>query len=74
MRSFIVSAALIVATASAALPAVDSEALQASIQTENLLAKAQHLEDIAYATPGRNRGMGSLGHNETVAYLVEYVY
>ncbi|KAK5676587.1 Leucyl aminopeptidase yscIV [Elasticomyces elasticus] len=53
------------------LPAVDSEALQASILAENLLAKSQDLEDIAYATIGRNRVMGSLGHNNTVAYLVE---
>ncbi|KAK3075991.1 hypothetical protein LTR53_000168 [Teratosphaeriaceae sp. CCFEE 6253] len=56
---------------STALPAVDSSALQSSITAENLLAKAQDLEDIAYATPGRNRVMGSAGHNGTVAYLVE---
>ena len=54
-----------------ALPAVDSEGLQALISAKNLLAKAQDLEDIAYATPGRNRVMGSPGHNNTVAYLVE---
>lgn len=50
---------------------VDSVALRDSISVENLLAKAQDLEDIAYATPGRNRVMGSEGHNNTVAYLVE---
>jgi carboxypeptidase Q len=36
----------------------------------NLAAKSQDLEDIAYASPGRNRVMGSEGHNNTVAYLV----
>lgn len=36
-----------------------------------MLAGSQALEDIAYATPARNRVMGSAGHNETVKYLVQ---
>ena len=56
-----------------AAPLVDSEALQAAINVDNLLAKAQDLEDIAYATPDRNRVMGSEGHNNTVTYLVEAI-
>jgi hypothetical protein len=54
-------------------PAVDSAALQAAIEVDNLLAKAQDLEDIAYATPDRNRVIGSEGHNNTVTYLVESI-
>ncbi|OQN95646.1 hypothetical protein B0A48_18245 [Cryoendolithus antarcticus] len=56
-----------------ALPYVDSAALQASILQSNLADKSQDLEDIAYATLGRNRVMGSEGHNNTVAYLVESI-
>lgn len=54
-------------------PLVDSKALQEAINVDNLLAKAQDLEDIAYATPDRNRVMGSEGHNNTVTYLVEAI-
>lgn len=54
-------------------PPVDSTALQAAIEVENLRAKAQDLEDIAYATPDRNRVIGSEGHNNTVTYLVESI-
>jgi hypothetical protein len=54
-------------------PPVDSAALQAAIDVENLRLKAQDLEDIAYATPDRNRVIGSEGHNNTVAYLVESI-
>lgn len=55
------------------LPPVDSAALQAAIDVENLRSKAQDLEDIAYATPDRNRVIGSEGHNNTVTYLYESV-
>ncbi len=34
-----------------------------------LLAKAKHLEGIAYATPGRNRLIGTPGHEGTVAWI-----
>jgi hypothetical protein len=54
-------------------PPVDSAALQSAIDVENLRAKAQDLEDIAYATPDRNRVIGSEGHNNTVTYLVESI-
>lgn len=54
-------------------PPVDSAALQAAIDVENLRVKAQDLEDIAYATPDRNRVIGSEGHNNTVTYLVESI-
>lgn len=36
-----------------------------------LLKKAQHLEDLAYATPQRNRVIGSPGHNATVNWIVD---
>ncbi|KAK8152460.1 putative leucine aminopeptidase 2 [Phyllosticta citrichinensis] len=50
---------------------VDSSSLQAAIKIDALLEKSQDLQDIAYATPGRNRVFGSQGHNDTVAYIVE---
>ncbi|KAK7550239.1 hypothetical protein IWX49DRAFT_235966 [Phyllosticta citricarpa] len=50
---------------------VDSSRLQAAISIDALLDKSQDLQDIAYATPGRNRVFGSQGHNDTVAYIVE---
>lgn len=56
-----------------ALPPVDSQALQDAITVDNLLAKAQHLEGIAYATPDRNRVISSAGHNNTVTWLVESI-
>jgi carboxypeptidase Q len=36
-----------------------------------LLKKGQILQNFAYATPGRNRVIGSPGHNATINYLVE---
>lgn len=50
---------------------VDDQALQDAVTIDGLLGHAQDLEDIAYATEGRNRVVGSEGHNNTVKYLVE---
>ncbi|KAJ4369751.1 hypothetical protein N0V83_005514 [Neocucurbitaria cava] len=50
-------------------PLVTSEALQADITQENLLAGAQQLEDFAYAYEGRTRIIGSPGHNDTIYWL-----
>ncbi|KAK7711289.1 hypothetical protein SLS64_005311 [Diaporthe eres] len=50
---------------------VDDQALQDAITIDGLLSHAQDLEDIAYATEGRNRVVASEGHNNTVKYLVE---
>jgi len=36
-----------------------------------LLKKGQTLQDFAYATEGRNRYIGTPGHNATVNYLVD---
>ncbi len=36
-----------------------------------LLKKGQILQGFAYATEGRNRYIGTLGHNATVNYLVD---
>lgn len=47
------------------------QALQDAITIDGLLSHAQDLEDIAYATEGRNRVVGSEGHNNTIKYLVE---
>jgi Zn-dependent M28 family amino/carboxypeptidase len=52
------------------LPA-NSKLMQAAVTKKNLLKGAQKLQDIAYATEGRNRVMGSVGHNNTVKYLVD---
>ncbi|KAI1336891.1 Zn-dependent exopeptidase [Xylariaceae sp. FL0016] len=46
------------------------EALVESIVLEDLMECAQSLEDIAYATPNRNRVHGSEGHLNSVAYFV----
>lgn len=54
------------------LPYVSSKALIAKISTNELFKKAKILEDIAYATPDRNRAIGTLGHNHTVDYLEAY--
>lgn len=47
------------------------QALQDAVTIDGLLAHAQALEDIAYATPGRNRVVASAGHNNTVKYIVD---
>lgn len=47
------------------------QALQDAVTIDGLLGHAQDLEDIAYATEGRNRVVSSEGHNNTVKYLVE---
>ncbi|KAL2126909.1 hypothetical protein VTI74DRAFT_11635 [Chaetomium olivicolor] len=49
-------------------PLVNSEKLQSLIQSKDLLAGAQKLQDIAYANGG-NRAFGSRGHNATVDYI-----
>ncbi|KAK8205723.1 hypothetical protein IWZ01DRAFT_52635 [Phyllosticta capitalensis] len=49
---------------------VDSASLQAAISEEALLSKAADLQEIAYATPDRNRVFGSKGYNGTVDWLV----
>ncbi|KAI1211620.1 Zn-dependent exopeptidase [Annulohypoxylon truncatum] len=52
------------------LPLVD-DALVDAILLEDLVDCAQDLEDIAYATSGRNRVHGSEGHLNTVQYFVD---
>ncbi|KKZ61809.1 aminopeptidase [[Emmonsia] crescens] len=49
---------------------VSPEKLMWLIGTRDLMAGAKKLEDIAYATPERNRVFGTKGHNDTVDYLV----
>lgn len=34
-----------------------------------MYAKAEKLQKIAYSTPGKNRVIGSKGHEDTVAYI-----
>lgn len=51
-------------------PLVDSAALQSLVKLPALLAHAQALQDIAYATEGRNRYSGTAGHNATIDYIV----
>ncbi|KAF2810845.1 peptidase [Mytilinidion resinicola] len=53
------------------LPPVSSKHLQHDIKEAALLKGAKSLESFAYAHPERNRLMGGLGHNDTVAYLIK---
>ncbi|KAI0458875.1 aminopeptidase Y [Xylaria acuta] len=50
-------------------PLVQDKPLVDSIHLKDLLKCAQDLEDIAYATPTRNRVHGSEGHKNTVKYF-----
>ncbi|KAI9698610.1 MAG: hypothetical protein M1820_007409 [Bogoriella megaspora] len=54
-----------------ALPPVDPTALQDTITIDALIGGEQALEDFAYATPERNRLVGSTAHNDTINYLFE---
>ncbi|KAI1429062.1 hypothetical protein F5Y12DRAFT_590139 [Xylaria sp. FL1777] len=51
------------------LPLVQDNLLVNSIHLRDLIQCAQDLEDIAYATPARNRVHGSEGHRNTVKYF-----
>ncbi|KAF2018472.1 Zn-dependent exopeptidase [Aaosphaeria arxii CBS 175.79] len=48
---------------------VDSKSLRKQIKTEALKKRAETLQDIAYSTPGKNRVIGSEGHENTVKYI-----
>ncbi|KAI1487969.1 leucine aminopeptidase [Biscogniauxia mediterranea] len=50
-------------------PLVNDDELQSSVTVADLMQCAQDLEDIAYATPGRNRLHGTEGHLNTVKYI-----
>ncbi|PMD51227.1 putative leucine aminopeptidase 2 [Hyaloscypha bicolor E] len=54
-----------------ALPLVQSNQLRRLLLRSELLKKGQTLQDFAYATVGRNRYIGTPGHNATVNYLVD---
>ncbi|KUJ17171.1 putative leucine aminopeptidase 2 [Mollisia scopiformis] len=54
-----------------ALPLVQSNQLRRVILRSELLDKGRILQDFAYATEGRNRYIGTPGHNATVNYLVD---
>ena len=47
--------------------------LRRVILRSELLAKAKHLEGLAYATPQRNRLIGTPGHEATVAWIKETI-
>lgn len=47
------------------------EALRHLLNIDNLYAKAERLEEIAYSTEGKNRVIGSKGHETTVAWIKE---
>jgi hypothetical protein len=40
-----------------------------TLHIDNLFKRAEKLQEIAYATPGKNRPIGSPGHEATVAYI-----
>ncbi|KAJ5165226.1 Peptidase M28 [Penicillium coprophilum] len=48
---------------------VSPDDFPSDIRLKDLLKGAQHLEDLAYAHPDRNRVFGSAAHNATVDYL-----
>jgi Zn-dependent M28 family amino/carboxypeptidase len=48
---------------------VSSPALIDTLHIDNLFKRAEKLQEIAYATPGKNRVIGSPGHEATVAYI-----
>ncbi|KAF2432218.1 Zn-dependent exopeptidase [Tothia fuscella] len=50
-------------------PLVTSRTLQSTIKLQPLLTHAKALEQLAYASPLKNRLMGTKGHNDTVTYL-----
>ncbi|KAH7364791.1 putative leucine aminopeptidase 2 [Rhexocercosporidium sp. MPI-PUGE-AT-0058] len=50
-------------------PLVESNKLRRVMTRSALLAKANKLQEIAYATPGRNRLIGTAGHEGTVAWI-----
>ncbi|PNS20312.1 Leucine aminopeptidase 1 [Sphaceloma murrayae] len=52
---------------------VDSRRLQADIKQRALLRRSQKLQEIAYASPERNRVFGSVGHNATTKYLFDTI-
>ncbi|KAF2131246.1 Zn-dependent exopeptidase [Dothidotthia symphoricarpi CBS 119687] len=52
---------------------VTSEALRHLLDIDNLYAKAEVLQDIAYKTEGKNRVIGSPGHEGTVAFIKETI-
>jgi hypothetical protein len=49
------------------------KSIRALISPNALLAKAKKLQAIAYATPGRNRCIGTPGHNATVNYIKDII-
>ncbi|KAL3417278.1 peptidase family M28 [Phlyctema vagabunda] len=56
-----------------ALPLVQSNQLRRVLLRSELLKKANTLEGFAYATPARNRVIGSPGHAATIKWLVDTV-
>lgn len=50
---------------------VSQEELQKGISAEALMGRAQDLQDIAYATPDRDRAFTRIGFNDTLDYLVD---
>lgn len=57
----------------AAKPLVESNKLRRIMYRSELKAKAQQLEALAYATPQRNRIIGSPGHNATINWIVDAI-
>jgi hypothetical protein len=45
------------------------QALIDSLHIDNLFKRAEKLQEIAYATPGKNRAIGTPGHEATVEYI-----
>ncbi|KAF2260286.1 leupeptin-inactivating enzyme 1 precursor [Lojkania enalia] len=52
---------------------VESGKLRKLIKADALRKRAEKLEDIAYRSPGKNRVIGSQGHEDTVDYIVNEI-
>jgi hypothetical protein len=48
------------------------KSLRGRLDIDNLYAKAEELQNIAYSSPKKNRVIGSVGHNNTVKWLQDY--
>ncbi|CAN9140434.1 unnamed protein product [Alternaria alternata] len=75
LKSIAVAAACVAAVDAAAIQPrqyktlVDSQSLRNALHIDNLYARAEKLQEIAYSTPGKNRVIGSQGHEDTVEYI-----
>ncbi|KAF1932956.1 leupeptin-inactivating enzyme 1 precursor [Didymella exigua CBS 183.55] len=64
-------AAALLSRANSTEKLVTSVTLRYLLDIDNLYAKAEHLQSIAYRSAGKNRVIGSKGHEDTVRWIKE---